>query len=153
MSSRSYAVALHRRNLAGVVSKPDQQVSSVTVEWATRLLFVEAAAVTAAALFLVYEDLTATGYNPQLAAFITGYTSAYAVAFIAAAIALAKRKRWSRGPALVLNLFLLPIGFFMILGGLWWLGVILMAYGLVVAVLLATPSTADALGIKPPGQR
>lgn len=126
---------------------------SVTVEWATRLLFLEAAAVTAAALFLVYEDLTTTGYNPKLAIFITAYTSAYAVAFIVAAVALARRSRWSRGPALVLNLFLLPIGFFMVLGGLWWLGVILIAYGAVVAVLLSTRSTADTLGIKAPGER
>lgn len=135
------------------MTKPAQRVPTVTVRWATRLLFVEAAAVSAAALFLLYEDITTTGYNTKLAIFITGYTAAYAVAFIVAAVALARRKRWSRGPALVLNLFLLPIGYFMVMGGLWWLGVILIAYGLAVGVLLATPSTADALGIKPPGQR
>jgi hypothetical protein len=43
---------------------------------------------------------------------------------------------------------LLPLGWFMVRGGLAWLGVPLLAIGLVGAGLLIAPATRAALGVK-----
>jgi hypothetical protein len=61
---------------------------------------------------------------------------------------LARRKSGARAPAIVLQLMLLPIGWYMIQGGMGWLGVPLMALGLGVTALLVNPPTNRALGFE-----
>ena len=78
---------------------------------------------------------------------MTWYASAYAVGFGSATYGLYRHSRWARTPALVLNLFLLPIGFFMTQAGLWWLGVPVIGYSLLVGYLLVAAPTREALGI------
>lgn len=123
------------------------QSSPATLKWAVGLLSVETLAVIGLTIFLVYEDLAGAAQNQGLATFMTWYAGAYAIGFAVATWGLARRKRWSRTPALVLNLFLVPIGWFMLQEGLWWAGIPLIGYALLVAWLLLVAPTREALGI------
>ena len=124
-----------------------ERVFPVTLRWAVGLLAVETAVVITAFGYLLYQDLAGTAQNQGLANFITWYTGAYAIAFLAATIGVALRNRWARTPALVLNLFGVPIGWFMLQEGLWWLGLPIIGYSLLVAWLLVAAPSREAFGI------
>jgi hypothetical protein len=121
---------------------------AATLRLAVVLLAVEAVGVAAVAGFLLYENLTAT------AVFRSGawaMTVAVALAAVGVALltgALFRRRSWARNPAIFLELMLLPIGYYMVKGGLAWQGVLVLALGLAGAGLLVTPATRDALGIR-----
>lgn len=117
-----------------------------TLRWAVRLLRGEAVALALLAGWLVWADLTATKTDLVSALFVTGFAIAGAVALWALGGALARRRAGARAPAMVLELMLLPVGWFMISGGLGWLGVPLMALGVGVCALLVSPPTTRALG-------
>ncbi|WP_328343313.1 hypothetical protein [Micromonospora sp. NBC_00421] len=117
-----------------------------TLRWAVRLLRAEAVALALISGWLVWADLTATRTDLVSALFVTGFAVAGAVALWALGGALARRRAGARAPAMVLELMLLPVGWFMIGGGLGWLGVPLMALGLGVCALLVSPPTTKALG-------
>ncbi|MBM7082725.1 hypothetical protein ACN267_30175 [Micromonospora sp. WMMD734] len=117
-----------------------------TLRWAVRLLRGEAVALALLAGWLVWADLTATTTDLVSALFVTGFAIAGAVALWALGGALARRRAGARAPAMVLELMLLPVGWFMISGGLGWLGVPLMALGVGVCALLVSPPTTRALG-------
>ena len=138
------------RRVSGVSERADDVApvtAPVTLKWAVGLVVAETLAVVATTAFLVYENLVGAASNRGLGTFIMWYAAAYAAAFCVTAWGLARRRRWSRTPALVLNLFLLPIGYYMTLGGLWWLGLPLIGYALLVAWLLVTGPTREVLGI------
>jgi hypothetical protein len=111
------------------------------------LLALETAVVVGATGFMVYGDLTGAAGNQGLAMFMTWYAAGYAAGFGLATYGLYRRSRWARTPALVLNLFLVPVGFFMTEAGLWWLGVPVIGYSLLVGYLLVAAPTREALGI------
>lgn len=117
-----------------------------TLRWAVRLLRAEAVALALLSGWLVWADLTATKTDLVSALFVTGFAVAGAVALWALGGALTRRRAGARAPAMVLELMLLPVGWFMISGGLGWLGVPLMALGLGVCALLVSPPTTRALG-------
>lgn len=117
-----------------------------TLRWAVRLLRAEAVALALLAGWLVWADLTATKTDLVSALFVTGFAIAGAVALWVLGGALARRRAGARAPAMVLELMLLPVGWFMISGGLGWLGVPLMALGVGVCALLVSPPTTRALG-------
>ncbi|MGH3738819.1 MAG: hypothetical protein ACRDT6_24950 [Micromonosporaceae bacterium] len=121
--------------------------SPPTLRWAVVLLAVETLVVVGLTAFLVYEDLAGAAQNQGLATFITWYAGGYAVGFAVATWGLWQRQRWSRTPALVLNLFGIPIGWFMLQEGLWWAGPPIIGYVLVVCWLLLVAPTREALGI------
>jgi hypothetical protein len=58
---------------------------------------------------------------------------------------LRRRRRWSRSPALVWQLLMIPVGWYQVQGGLRWLGVPLVAISALAAVLLVVPASAEAL--------
>ncbi|MFY1624776.1 hypothetical protein ACN268_16450 [Micromonospora sp. WMMD735] len=117
-----------------------------TLRWAVRLLRAEAVALALLAGWLVWADLTATTTDLVSALFVTGFAIAGAVALWALGGALARRRAGARAPAMVLELMLLPVGWFMISGGLGWLGVPLIVLGVGVCALLVSPPTTRALG-------
>ncbi|SCG79769.1 hypothetical protein GA0070623_4759 [Micromonospora rifamycinica] len=117
-----------------------------TLRWAVRLLRAEAVALALLSGWLVWADLTATKTDLVSALFVTGFAVAGAVALWALGGALTRRRAGARAPAMVLELMLLPVGWFMVSGGLGWLGVPLMALGLGVCALLVSPPTTRALG-------
>lgn len=117
-----------------------------TLRWAVRLLRAEAVALALLAGWLVWADLTATKTDLVSALFVTGFAIAGAVALWALAGALACRRAGARAPAMVLELMLVPVGWFMISGGLGWLGAPLIVLGVGVCALLVSPPTTRALG-------
>ncbi|MFF5055612.1 hypothetical protein ACFY1S_20765 [Micromonospora sp. NPDC000663] len=120
----------------------------VTLRWAVRLLWAEAVVVGLIAVWLIWADLTATTTDLLSAVLVTVFAVGAAVVLWALGRALLRRRAGARAPAIVLQLMLLPIGWFMIQGGLGWLGVPLMALGLGVAWLLVSPPTTRALGFE-----
>jgi hypothetical protein len=129
------------------VAERNERVVPVTLTWAVWLLALETVVVVAATGFMVYGDLTGAAGNQGLATFLTWYAASYAVGFGLATWGLHRRSRWARTPALVLNLFLVPIGYFMTQAGLWWLGLPVIGYSLAVGYLLVALPTREALGI------
>ena len=125
-----------RRYSPGMVAGGNSQGGAVdetlpgTLRAAVLLIAAEAAAVGVVAAFLVYEDLTASATSLAGALFVTGFAVAAAAALAALARALHRRRGGARGLAIVLQLMLLPIGYYMVTGGLAWLGWPLMALGL-----------------------
>ncbi|MGC5021561.1 hypothetical protein [Micromonospora sp. DT47] len=118
-----------------------------TLRWAVRLLRGEAVALALLAGWLIWADLTAARTDLVSALFVTGFAVAGAVALWALGGALARRRAGARAPAMVLQLMLLPVGWFMIQGGMGWLGVPLMVLGVGVCALLVSPPTTRALGV------
>ncbi|MER7890567.1 hypothetical protein AB0C04_10785 [Micromonospora sp. NPDC048909] len=131
----------------------DSDPIPVTLRWAVRLLRAEAVAVGLIAVWLLWADLTAdTTAGLTSALLVTVFTVGAAAALWALGGALARCRAGARAPAIVLQLMLLPIGWYMIQGGLGWLGVPLMALGLGVSALLLSPPTNRALGFAAPGE-
>jgi hypothetical protein len=147
---------LARRPATAPAGDLSRILSRVTIEsgappgplrWAVRLLRGEAVAVGLVAVFLVYEDLTATATDLVSALLVTAFAVGGAVALWAIGAALNRRRPGARAPAIVLQLMLLPIGYYMVQAGLGWLGVPLIALGLLVCGLLVNPHTTRALGL------
>ncbi len=126
----------------------DSDPTPVTLRWAVRLLRGQALAVGLVAAWLVVADVTATTTDLTSALLVTAFAIGAAVALWALGGALLHRRAGARAPAIVLQLMLLPIGWFMIQGGLGWLGVPLIALGLGVTWLLVSPPTTRALGFE-----
>lgn len=118
------------------------------LRWAVLTLHGEAGAVGLIAGWLLWANLTASSVDLASALLLTVFAAGAAAVLWALGRALARCRASARAPAIVLQLMLLPIGWFMIQGGLGWLGGPLMALGLgVTALLLSTPTTR-ALGFE-----
>ncbi|MEV2238588.1 hypothetical protein [Micromonospora sp. NPDC049891] len=126
----------------------DSDPTPVTLRWAVRLLRGQAVAVGLVAAWLIFADLTATTTDLTSALLVTAFAIGVAVVLWVLGGALLRRRSGARAPAIVLQLMLLPIGWFMIQGGLGWLGVPLIALGVGVTWLLVSPPTTRALGFE-----
>ncbi|NES15855.1 hypothetical protein G3562_17170 [Micromonospora sp. PPF5-6] len=116
------------------------------LHWAVRLLRAEAVALGLVALWLIWSDLTSPTHDLVSALLVTAFAVAGAAVLWALSGALSRRRAGGRAPAIVLQLMLLPIGWYMIQGGLGWLGLPLMVLGLGVVGLLVSAPTNRALG-------
>jgi hypothetical protein len=126
---------------------PTPQPSQATLVWAVRLLAAEAAALFLLVIFLAYEGLTATAGSAPGALAVTLYAALMAALMGGLGWMLWRRRAWARGPAIVLQLLLVPIGYTMVSGRLW-LGLVVMAVGLCGAGTLLAPATRASLGMK-----
>ncbi|MER7458570.1 hypothetical protein [Micromonospora sp. NPDC126480] len=115
---------------------------------AVLLLRGEAVALGLVTLWLLWADVTAPSVDLASALLVTAFAAGAAAALWALAGGLTRRRAGARAPAIVLQLMLLPIGWFMIQGGLGWLGVPLIALGLGVTALLLSNPTTRALGFE-----
>ena len=129
--------------VARVPDTPDPLPASLT--WAIRLLWAEAAGLAVLTVFLVYENLTAERTDLASALFVTVFAAAGAAALAFLGRLLARRRAGARAPAIVLQLMLVPVGYYMAQAGMEWLGIPLIALGLVVCGLMLTPSSTNAL--------
>src|SRR5262245_13318815 len=102
-----------------------------TLRFAVWMLAGEAVALFAVLLFLLYEDLTGAAGTAQGAIAVTLYTAIFGGILGGLASALHRRRRWARGPAIVVQMLLIPIGYTMAAGGLPALGLPVMLIGLV----------------------
>jgi hypothetical protein len=126
---------------------PTPTGAPATLRWAVGLLAAQAVGVAAAAAFLGYEDVTAPATDRGSAAAVTGYVAVMAALLALLAWALWRRRGWARGPAVVLELLQVPIGYYMTVGGLAWLGLPVLLAAAVTAGLLVAPATRAALGV------
>jgi hypothetical protein len=110
-------------------------------------LWGKAAILAVLTVWLGYLDVTGRADSERLANFVTGYTAVYAVLLALVGWAVFSRKSWSHGPAMMLELFLFPIGYFMVVGGQPLLGIPVLLFGVLGAVLLVMPATRRALGL------
>jgi peptidoglycan/LPS O-acetylase OafA/YrhL len=127
------------------VTTPDTNPS--TLRWAVGLLFAEAAALTLVTAYLVVQDLTGKATDVGVAIGVTLFAALAVVVLVAVARSLNRRRSGARGPAVVLQLMLLVLGYYMIQGGLVWLGVLLIVVGLAAGLLIVSPPTTRALGL------
>jgi chromate transport protein ChrA len=112
-----------------------------------RLLFVEAAGLAALTAYLIYLDLTAERTSVAVAIALTVLTALGAVCVAIVGRALARLARGARGPAIVVQLFVLAAGGFLAQIGPLWLGLLLLALGVAVGLLIVLPPSTRALGL------
>lgn len=98
-------------------------------------------------MFLVAQALLATDVSVNSVGFLTAFAAGGSAALWGMAAALVRRKAAARAPAIVLHLLMLPIGYYMVQGGLAWSGIPLAALGLLVCTLLVSAPTTRALGL------
>jgi hypothetical protein len=115
-----------------------------TLRAAVVLLAGQAVAIAAVTGYLAYRDLAD---HTSLTLTLTGFCAALAALLGFLGYSLARRRAWARGPAIVLELMLLPIGYYMIKGGVPWLGVAVLLLALCTAGLLLAPATRATLGV------
>jgi uncharacterized membrane protein YhaH (DUF805 family) len=121
---------------------------TATLRWAVWLLTAEAVVLAGVTAFFVYEDVAATPDSVRDALAITGYFAVLTLLLAGLAWALARRRAWARGPAIVLELMLVPVGYYMLEAGQPAFGVPVIVVGLAGAGLLLAPPTREALGIR-----
>jgi hypothetical protein len=112
-----------------------------------RLLFLEAAGLAALTAYLIYLDLTAEQTSVAVAIALTVLTALGAVCVAIVGRALARLARGARGPAIVVQLFVLAAGGFLVQIGPLWLGLLLLALGVAVGLLIVLPPSTRALGL------
>jgi hypothetical protein len=124
-----------------VVDKPASLV------WAVRLLYLQAAGLAALTVWLVVLDITRNAPEIAVAIALTVLAALGAAGVFLVARALGRGSVHARGPAIVVQLFVIAAGGFLIQVHPVWLGVVMMALGVLVGVLIVLPSTTRALGV------
>ena len=126
---------------------PRELDSPATLVWAVRLLFAEAVALVVLTAYLLVLDFTAEAGSIAVAVALTVFAAVAAVAVVFVARALARRASHARGPAIVVQLFVIASGGFLLQTGTAWIGALLMVLGVGVGLLCVLPPTTRALGL------
>lgn len=112
------------------------------------IMSVQVVALAAVTSWLLYHDLASEVTTARIAGSVTGYAACMTALFAVAAAGLARRRRWARGPAIVLELLQVPIGYNLTAAGGYPVGVPMLALSVACAVLLFAPATRAELGIR-----
>jgi hypothetical protein len=96
--------------------------------------------VVAAALLASYSAATAEATSVGSAWALVAFAALGAAATLALAAGLYRDRSWARGPAIVLQLLIVPIGSYMVRGGLQWVGIVTIVWGLLTLALLLVAS-------------
>jgi hypothetical protein len=126
--------------------KPDS-VAPATLVWAVRLLLLETAGLVALTAYLIFLDLTADAESVPVAIALTVLAAIGAVFAWFVTRALGRRAAGARGPAIVIQLMAIATGGFLLQTGPSWLGVVVMALGVLVGLLIVLPPSTRALGM------
>lgn len=118
------------------------------MRWAVRLILGEAAVLALAAAFLGYANLAIPAADTRRGLAVTGYVLLMAAVLALVAVQLGRRRAWPRGLAVALQLMLFVVAYYLVRGGIAWLGVPLGATAIAVIWLLLRPDTREALGIR-----
>ncbi|MFE4594774.1 hypothetical protein [Streptomyces laurentii] len=114
----------------------------------------EALALLAGGLYLLVTTLTGDPGDPTSA--LMGAVTLIALGLIpfAAARGLLLRRSWSRGPAVITQILALPVAWQLLQADSLMIpaGIVLAVIAVTGLVLLASPTTTEALGIRRPGQ-
>jgi hypothetical protein len=119
----------------------------ITLRAAVGLLALQALALTAITVFLVYAETTAPAGNEGLGWAIVSFAAIGAAMLGVLARGVARLKRWARDLAVATQLILLAPAYYMIKGELPWLGVIVGGIAIAVVALSVVPATNRALGV------
>ena len=120
---------------------------SATLLWAVRLLLAEAAGLAVLTAYLLVLDLSAHAGSVPIAIALTVLAALGAASVYVVARALARRSAGARGPAIVVQLMIIASGGFFLQTGPAWAGLVLIALGAVVGLLIVLPSSTRALGV------
>ncbi|SNT14650.1 hypothetical protein SAMN05421812_103386 [Asanoa hainanensis] len=129
------------------MSETPAEPAPATLRAAVWLLFAEAAGMVALTVYLAYELLTADAVDITSALLLTLFAAFGALALFLLGRALTQGRAGARGPAIVLQLMLCAVGYYMIQGGTAWLGVVAIALGLGVCGLMLAPASTRGLGV------
>ena len=121
--------------------------TAATLRWAVWLLYGESAGLAALTAFLVYLGLTGEAVHLGMAVALTVLAALGAAAVFLVARGLGRRAAGARGPGIVVQLFVIAAGGFLVQVGPVWLGVVLMALGVLTGVLIVLPASTRALGV------
>ena len=121
--------------------------SPATLVWAVRLLYLECAGLAGLTAFLAFLDLTSDALQVGVAVALTVLAALAAVAVFFVARGLGRRAARARGPAIVVQWFVIAAGGFLVQVHPLWLGLLLMALGALVGVLIVLPPSTRALGV------
>jgi hypothetical protein len=124
-----------------VVDKP------ATLLWAVRLLYLQCAGLAGLTVYLLVLDVTSDDVQVGMAAALTVLTALAAVSVFFVARALGRLRPGARGPAVVVQLFVIAAGGFLVQVHPLWLGLVLMAVGVLTGVLIVLPPSTRALGV------
>jgi hypothetical protein len=124
-----------------VVEKP------ATLLWAVRLLYLQCAGLAGLTIYLVVLDLTSDDLQVGPAVGLTVLAGLAAVSVYFVARALGRLAPGARGPAIVVQLFTIAAGGFLIQVHPLWLGLVLMALGVIIGLLIVLPPSTRALGV------
>jgi hypothetical protein len=124
-----------------VVDKP------ATLLWAVRLLYLQCAGLAALAVYLLVLDLTSSDVQIGVAVALTVMAALGAVSVWFVARALGQLRAGARGPAIVVQLFVIAAGGFLIQVHPLWLGVLMMVLGVSTGLLIVLPPSTRALGV------
>ncbi|GAA0540921.1 hypothetical protein GCM10010172_22770 [Paractinoplanes ferrugineus] len=111
------------------------------------LLYLECVGLAAVTAYLIYRDLTADSLAVGVAISLTVMAALAAVVVFFLARSLGRRQKGARGPAIVVQLFVIASGGFQVQVGPLWLGLILLVTGAVTGVLIVVPPSTRALGV------
>jgi hypothetical protein len=124
-----------------VVDKP------ATLAWAVRLLYLECAGLAALTAYLFFLDVTSSDLEIGVAVGLTVCAALAAVSVYFVARGLGRLAAGARGPAIVVQLFTIATGGFLVQVDPLWLGVVLMALGVLTGLLIVMPPSTRALGV------
>jgi hypothetical protein len=130
------------------VTEPTPTAAPSTLRWAVLLLAAEAVAVAAVAVWAGVAAAGDAGQSTASRVATPAFALLLAVILGGLARALHRRYAGARGPAVVLQLLLVPIGWYTVGGGLPWLGVLELLAGIAGVILLLAPSTRAGLGVE-----
>jgi len=118
-----------------------------TLVWALRLLYLECAGLIALTIWLLVLTVTSKLDAVGVAIALIVFAALGAGSVFLVARALGRRAVHARGPAIVIQLFVLAAGGFLIQVHPVWLGVILLVLGVLTGALVVLPPTSRALGV------
>jgi hypothetical protein len=129
------------------VTAPETAIPA-TLAWAVRLLIAESAGLALLTVYLIVLILTApAGSSVPVAIVLTVMAALGSTVVAVIGRALARKARGARGPAVVVQLFIIATGGFLLQIGPIWLGLVLMVLGAVVGLLVVLPASTRALGL------
>lgn len=124
-----------------VVDKP------ATLLWAVRLLYLQCAGLAGLTVYLLVLDVTSGDVRVAVAVALTVLAALAAASVFVVARALGRLRAGARGPAIVVQLFVIAAGGFLIQVHPVWLGVLLMVMGVLTGLLIVLPASTRALGV------
>jgi hypothetical protein len=118
-----------------------------TLRAAVGLILLEAVGTAAVTAYLAWQVLVGDTAHLGVALGVSLFALLCTAALAAVGAALARRRSGARGPAVVFQLMIVVVGYYLTQGGPVWPGVALIAIGLVAGGLVVSPPTTRALGL------